>query len=98
MKPMGPMRIDRAPWECVALDSRTHDRQAFSCGAAKLDHYVQEQAPQDVRRDVARVFVALARGSHRVEGYCSLSAASLQRSSLPPAQAKRLPHYPFPLR
>ena len=85
-----------APWERVALDAKAHDRHDFSCGAAELDRYLREQATQDLRRDVARVFVTLAPGTHRVEGYYSLSAASFQRSSLPPAQSKRLSHYPVP--
>jgi len=80
----------------VALDGRTHGRNTFSCGTAELDRYLREQASQDVRRDVARVFLALGRSSHRVEGYYSLSAASFQRSSLPAAQWKRLPHDPVP--
>ncbi|WP_290977195.1 GNAT family N-acetyltransferase [Ferrovibrio sp.] len=49
-----------------------------------------------MKRDVARVFVALKNNTSTLCGYYSLSAASFQRDSLPPDQAKRLPHYPVP--
>lgn len=83
-----------APWRIVPLDSKAHDRATFSCGAPELDRYIREQASQDVKRDVARVFVALS--SDSVSGYYSLSAASFQRDDLPDDQARRLPRYPVP--
>lgn len=83
-----------APWRIVPLDSKAHDRATFSCGAPELDRYIRERASQDVKRDVARVFVALSSGS--VSGYYCLSAASFQRDDLPDDQARRLPRYPVP--
>jgi predicted GNAT family N-acyltransferase len=90
------MKQVRIPWEIIALDSKVHDRAAFSCGAPELDRYIREHASQDVKRDVARVFVAVQAGAPTVCGYYSLSAASFQRDSLPANQAKRLPRYPVP--
>ncbi len=90
------MTLARAPWQVVPLDSKAHDRAAFSCGASDLDRYIREHASQDVKRDVARVFVALQAGATTVHGYYSLSAMSFQRDSLPADQAKRLPRYPVP--
>ncbi len=84
------------PWQIVPLDSKAHDRTAFSCGAPELDRYIREQASQDVKRDVARAFVAVRAGAPTVCGYYSLSATSFQRENLPADQAKRLPHYPVP--
>ncbi|KZD12438.1 GNAT family N-acetyltransferase [Oceanibaculum pacificum] len=86
----------QAPWQVLPLDSKAHDRTAFSCGAPELDRYIREHASQDVKRDVARVFVALQAGKPTVCGYYSLSATSFQRDSLPADQAKRLPRYPVP--
>lgn len=86
----------QAPWQVVPLDSKVHDRTNFSCGAPDLDRYIREHASQDVKRDVARVFVALQAGTRTVLGYYSLSATSFQRDSLPADQAKRLPRYPVP--
>lgn len=86
----------RAPWQIVPLDSRAHDRAAFSCGAPDLDRYIRDHASQDVKRDVARVFVAVRAGASTVSGYYGLSATSFQRDDLPADQAKRLPRYPVP--
>jgi len=85
-----------APWLVVPLDSKAHDRSAFSCGMPDLDRYIRDHASQDVKRDVARVFVALRPDFQIVQGYYSLSATSFQRDNLPADQAKRLPRYPVP--
>jgi GNAT superfamily N-acetyltransferase len=84
-----------APWQIEPLDGKKHDRTTFACGAPELDRYIREHATQDVKRDVARVFVAVQAGS-LVAGYYSLSAASFQRDDLPPEQMRRLPGYPVP--
>lgn len=86
----------QVPWQVVPLDSKAHDRAAFSCGAPDLDRYIREHASQDVKRDVARVFVAVPAETLTVCGYYSLSATSFQRDNLPADQAKRLPRYPVP--
>lgn len=86
----------RAAWQVAPLDSKVHNRAAFSCGSPELDRYIREHASQDVKRDVARVFVALQAGTLTVRGYYSLSATSFQREDLPLDQAKRLPRYPVP--
>lgn len=73
-----------------------HDRAAFSCGEPALDTYLKQRASQDVRRRVARAFVALGDAPERIAGYYSLSAASFEKDRLPPPLASRLPHYPVP--
>jgi GNAT superfamily N-acetyltransferase len=83
------------PWRIEPL-AKTHERAGFSSGAPELDRYIRELASQDVRRDVARVFVAVREDSPAVLGFYSLGACSVQRERLPLAQAKRLPHYPVP--
>ncbi len=80
----------------IELLGSQHDRVGFSCGEQALDGYLQRQASQDIRRRVAQVFVALCDVSGKIVGYYSLSAASFEKDELPPAQAKRLPHYPVP--
>ena len=45
---------------------------------------------------MAQVFVAIGGAPEKIAGYYSLSAASFQKDELPPALAKRLPHYPVP--
>ena len=76
--------------------SAKHDRAAFSCGNEALDRYLKEQAGQDLRRRVARVFVAVGDQPTEIAGYYSLAATSIARESLPAADARRLPRYPVP--
>jgi ribosomal protein S18 acetylase RimI-like enzyme len=87
--------VDEPPLVIEPLGSH-HDRALFSCGEPALDAYLQRQASQDVRRRVAQVFVAVGDAPERIAGYYSLSAASFEKDALPPALAKRLPHYPVP--
>ena len=75
---------------------RRHDRSQFACGSAPLDRYIRELASQDVRRRMARVFVAVPDGGAEVAGFYTLSAASIARGDLPEAAARRLPRYPVP--
>ncbi len=80
----------------IAPLERRHDRALFSCGVEQLDEYLKRRASQDVRRRVARVFVATDEMSDRVLGFYSLSALAIDVSSLPPRQARRLPRHPIP--
>ena len=77
--------------------ARRHDRSRFDCGSKPLDRYIRQQASQDVRRRVARVFVAIPERSVEVAGFYTLSAGSLERTALPPEEAGRLPRYPVPV-
>ena len=90
------MTVMPSPWQALAFDSKVHDRTAFSCGAAELDRYLREHASQDIKRDVARVFVAVRPETTAICGYYSLSATSFQRDELPADQARKLPRYPVP--
>ena len=80
----------------IELLGSHHDRSVFSCGEPALDAYLQRQASQDIRRRVAQVFVAVGDVPEKIAVYYSLSAASFAKDELPPALAKRLPHYPVP--
>ena len=74
-----------------------YDRSRFDCGSQPLDRYIRQQASQNARRRVARVFVAVPEGRTEVAGFYTLSAGSIERANLPPETAKRLPHYPVPV-
>lgn len=69
-----------------------HDRAKFSCGQPDLDGWFQFRASQDEKRNVARVFVAVADGLG-VVGFYSLSSLSLSLESLPEEVAHKLPRY-----
>ena len=76
------------------------DAQAadFGCGEKALDEYLQRYATQDIKRGVARVFVASpAEQPQVVAGFYTLSAASIATETLPETCRKKLPRYPVPV-
>ncbi|WP_028873968.1 GNAT family N-acetyltransferase [Tepidiphilus margaritifer] len=76
-------------------DARTAD---FACGEKALDDYLQRYASQDIKRGVARVFVASpAEQPQVVAGFYTLSAASIAAETLPEKWRKKLPRYPVPV-
>jgi len=78
------------------LDKR-HDRSSFSCGVPQLDRYLTRQASQDVRRRIARVFVAVRESvPDHILGFYTLSALAVAAAELPPKLARRLPKHPIP--
>ncbi|MFA6972540.1 MAG: GNAT family N-acetyltransferase [Gallionella sp.] len=71
---------------------------SFQCGSAPLDDYIRRYASQDVRRNVARVFVATPENdAQQLAGFYTLSAGSVSCSSLPATLARKLPRYPVPV-
>jgi GNAT superfamily N-acetyltransferase len=86
----------------TALHIRALDKQAdtasFSCGQSALDDYIHRYASQDVRRNVARVFIACPQSAPQsLAGYYTLSASNVQCTGLPAAIARKLPQYPIPV-
>lgn len=74
------------------------DAASFRCGQALLDDYIRRYASQDIRRNVARIFVATPENdSSRLAGFFSLSAGSVACSDLPESLSKKLPLYPVPV-
>ena len=76
-------------------DARTAD---FKCGELALDEYLQRYASQDIKRGIARVFVASPTQQLQVvSGFYTLSAASIAADTLPEKWRKKLPRYPVPI-
>lgn len=74
------------------------DVAGFECGKPPLDEYLRRYASQDVRRNLARVFVVTPEQSPRkIVGYFTLSAGSVNCSNLPEKLARKLPRYPVPV-
>lgn len=73
-----------------------HDRASFRCGVAELDAYLQQQAGQDLKRNLAAVFVLTPDGK-TVAGFYTLSAHSIQAAELPEDLRKKLPRFPLPV-
>jgi ribosomal protein S18 acetylase RimI-like enzyme len=70
----------------------------FSCGQSALDDYIRRYAAQDVRRNVARVFLATPDDDpQRLAGFFTLSAGSVNCTDLPSSLARKLPRYPVPV-
>ena len=80
--------------QIVPFDSKAHNRANFSCGRPELDRYIREIASQDVKRDLARVFVAL--NGADVVGFYSLSGDTVEKTDLPESHTKKLPNRPIP--
>jgi predicted GNAT family N-acyltransferase len=75
---------------------RDHERTGFFCGNALLDRYIREQASQDVKRGLARVFVRTAQDSPRtILAYYTLSSRELRLTQLPPELAKKAGKYEY---
>lgn len=71
---------------------------AFDCANTALGDYIRRYAAPDVRRNVARVFIATAEDdARRLAGFYTLSAGSVACSDLPDAMARTLPRYPGPI-
>jgi hypothetical protein len=71
------------------------DVAGFECGKPPLDEYLRRYASQDVRRNLARVFVATPeQNSKAIAGYFTLSAGSVGCSNLLEQLARKLPRYP----
>ena len=77
---------------------KTVDTASFSCGQPQLDEYLRRYASQDIKRNVARVFVATpVDDTEQLAGFYTLSAGSVNCSDLPLLLAKTLPRYPVPI-
>lgn len=72
--------------------------KSFSCGEPVLDAYLQCYAKQDIKRGVARIFIASPVAEpQKVAGFYSLSAASVAADKFPDVMRKKLPRYPIPV-
>lgn len=76
----------------VALHG-THARQGFDCGVESLNRYLQTQATQDQRRNIAACFVLPDSARKCIAGYYTLSAFSVVADALPDVLQKKLPKY-----
>lgn len=68
-----------------------HKRDEFSCGQLLLDHYLQKQAGQDVKRKLSACYVLAVPETGQVKGYYTLSSNSIALEDVPLAFQKNLP-------
>ncbi|WP_374088438.1 GNAT family N-acetyltransferase [Methylomicrobium lacus] len=77
---------------------KTVDTASFNCGQPVLDEYIRRYASQDIKRNVARVFIATPEHDNaQLAGFYTLSAGSVSCADLPPSLSKTLPRYPVPV-
>jgi len=72
------------------LDPKQHDRTHFSCEEESLTHYIQKQASQDMKKNLAACFVIL-NSANLVVGYYTLSNDSISRIEIPEEYQNKIP-------
>ena len=79
------------------LDSRRHDRQAFTSGIREIDEYLQRFAVQQSKKGINVVRVLVDTDTPRtILGYYSLSAAQVDAVQWDERTQQKLPRYPVP--
>lgn len=73
--------------------SKAYDRDAFDCGEAELDEYLQKHARKNHERGGAKTILAIATDTHAILGYYSLSPASVEYSRVPEIAKRGLGRY-----
>lgn len=71
-----------------------HDRSAFVSGSEALDRYFREQTGQDMRRKIAKCFVAVTPEAE-IAGFYTLTATSIPLEQIASARLKKLERYPL---
>lgn len=71
--------------------------QIFHAASRLWYRYLKQQVSQDLRKNVATVFVLVEKGNLAVRGFYTLSAISTRLSDFPEKTIKKLPKYPFVL-
>jgi predicted GNAT family N-acyltransferase len=86
------LRADKNKYKIEPLGQ--HNRAAFLCGKEFLDRYIREQVSQDVKRQLAGVFVITAKEApNTVLAYYSLSSKELKVDRLPPEILRKAGKY-----
>ena len=81
-----------SPFSIVPF-SREHPKAGFCSGLEILDRYFAERAGQDIKRNLARCFVAIDNEQKNIAGFYTLSAAQIPLINLPEQLAKKMPRY-----
>lgn len=70
---------------------KRHNRGDFSCGKKPLDDYLQRRASQDMKRNLAAVFILEGKNEGDIAGFYALSSLSIEAGDLTEFSAKGLP-------
>ncbi|MEW8692706.1 MAG: hypothetical protein AB2535_16800, partial [Candidatus Thiodiazotropha endolucinida] len=82
----------------VEFEKTSHDRASFDCGILELNKFIRQSAARHREAGVSMTMVLPAK-SPKNEKACicafyTLSHTQIERETLPPALAKKLPRYP----
>lgn len=79
------------------LDTKCHQREAFSCGVPALAQHLQRFAGQHQRTGVSTTYVLVGDQSPTyIMGYYTLCAAEIAHQRLSIREQQQLPRYPVP--
>lgn len=85
------------PWRVEPI-TRQHDRASFDCGEKELNDYLQRHARQNHDAGGAKTFVAVPpEEPQRIDGYYSISPASVDFERVPQGVLPRIGRYPVPV-
>lgn len=85
-----------AGWQIESFEKNRHDRTGFDCGMHLLNYWLQNQASQYHRKDLARTYVLVEAGQAKVCGYYAISSHAITFDALTEEQAKGLPTISIP--
>ena len=88
--------------EFKELNKSTHDRESFDCGEAELNTFIKTQAAKHMHAGISRTMVLpgvapLPNQKLPICSFYSVAPSSIDRDTLPPKLAKKLPRYPIPV-
>jgi len=86
----------------VELDKSLHDRSTFDCGEPELNTFIKTQAMKHMAAGISRTLLLpsttpLGDGTLPIRAFYTISVSAISKKSLPPDQARKLPHYPIPV-
>jgi GNAT superfamily N-acetyltransferase len=85
----------------VELDKTRHERTSFDCGIQELNEFIRRSAARHREAGVSKTMVLPATAptgeKAGICAYYTLSHTQIERKTLPPPKAKRLPRYPVPV-
>lgn len=86
----------------VELSRLEHDRKSFDCGKEALNKFLQTRALKHQEAGISKTMVLPATDKSTdypdsISAFYTLSSAVIERETLSPAKAKKLPRYPVPV-
>lgn len=72
--------------------NKLHDRKVFDCENEILNHYLQKQVNQDIKRKLCLCFVLQEEESNKIKGFYTLSSNSIPQDLVPEDVRKKMPN------